>query len=116
MAEFLELYMDQGADFSTTISLNDDDTNMPQNVAGYVITSHMRKSLLSVNATASFRCSILGPASEGEILMEMTAANTANIKAGSYFFDVKVREGTNPAYTYTRLIEGIIYVTPSITR
>ena len=115
MAEFLELYMDQGADFSTTISLNDDDTNMPQNVAGYVITSHMRKSLISTNATASFQCSILS-AAQGEILMEMTAANTANIKAGSYFFDVKVREGTNPAYTYTRLIEGIIYVTPSITR
>ena len=111
MAEFLELYMDQGADFSTTISLNDDDTNVPQNVAGYVVTSHMRKSLLSTNTTASFQCSILN-AGDGELLMEMSAANTANIKAGSYFFDVKVYESN----TYTRLIEGVIYVTPSITR
>ena len=103
--------MDQGADFSTTISLNDDDTNVPQNVAGYVVTSQIRKSLLSVNATASFQCSILS-AQDGEILMSMTAANTANIKAGSYFFDVKVFS----ANTYTRLIEGVLYVTPSITR
>lgn len=111
MAEFLELYMDQGADFSTTISLNDDNTNDPQNVAGYVVTSQMRKSLLSLNATASFQCSILSP-EDGEIFMEMSAANTANIRPGSYFFDVKIHE----ANTYTRLIEGVIYVTPAITR
>ena len=114
MAEFVELYMDQGADFSTTIYLNDEDTNVAQNVAHYVVTSQMRKSLLSLNAAGSFVCSIVSP-EDGEILMEMSAANTANIRAGSYFFDVKVHEGPDTA-VYTRLIEGIIYVTPAITR
>jgi hypothetical protein len=43
----------------------------------------------------------------------MNSSNTANLRAGSYFFDVKV---TDTSSTVTRLIEGVIYVTPSITR
>lgn len=114
MSDYVELYMDQGADFSTTIAMNDESTNLPQNLAGYIVTSQMRKSLVSQNATASFVCSIPTP-NTGEIFVEMTAANTANITAGTYFFDVKIRDvfGTN---TVSRLVEGVIFVTQSITR
>jgi len=111
MAEYVELYIDQGADFSTTIAINDDTDNTAQNLSGYVVTSNLRKSLLSQNASASFVCSIPYPQS-GEILLEMTAANTANISAGRYFFDVLVNDNG----LYSRLVEGVIFVTPSITR
>jgi ABC-type branched-subunit amino acid transport system substrate-binding protein len=111
MAEYVELYIDQGADFSTTIAINDDNTNTPQNVSGYIVTSQLRRSLVSPNATASFSCSIPYPQS-GEIFIEMTAANTANIPAGKYFFDVLI----NDDGLYSRLVEGVIFVTPSITR
>jgi len=33
MAEYVELYIDQGTDFSTTIIINDDNTNLPTNTA-----------------------------------------------------------------------------------
>ena len=44
MAEYVELYIDQGSDFSTSINLNDDNTNIPQNVANYVISSSRSES------------------------------------------------------------------------
>ena len=112
MAEYAELYIDQGADFSTTIAINDDATNLPENLSGIEVTGQIRKSLLSVNATASFHCS-MADANNGEILISMTAANTALLKAGTYFYDVRLRDtGTN---TYSRLIEGVIFVTPGLT-
>ena len=113
MSSYAELFMDQGADFSTTITINNEFNNTAQNLAGYVVTSQMRKSLVSQNSTASLVCSIPVPIS-GEIILSLAAANTANIPAGTYFFDVKVND-TN-SLVKSRLIEGIIFVTPSITR
>ena len=113
MAEYVELYIDQGSDFSTTVSLNDDSTNLPQNVTGYVVTSSLRRSLLSPNAAANLVCSIYD-ASNGEFLLTMTASETANLRGGSYLFDVKIYD-TN-TLTSSRLIEGVMFVTPSVTK
>jgi hypothetical protein len=111
MAEYVELYIDQGADFSTTIDIDDDNTNLPVNVAGYVVTSQLKKSLLSQNSYANLSCIVNNIANE--ILIEMAAANTANLKPGRYFFDVKVKDSGNIT---SRLIEGTITVNPGITR
>lgn len=112
MAAYVELYMDQGADFRTIINLADDMTNTNLNLAGYQVRSQMRRSYYSVNATANITCVITGT-SNGEITMSMTSANTANIKAGRYLFDLETIDPTG--YT-TRAIEGIITVTPQVTR
>ena len=111
MAEYVELYIDRGADFDIVIELNDDNTNLPQNTYGYVITSQLRRSLLSVNASANLTCSVLD-AALGQIKLSLDAANTANLRPGSYFFDVKTVNNNEK----TRLIEGMIYVTHQMTR
>jgi cytochrome oxidase Cu insertion factor (SCO1/SenC/PrrC family) len=72
----------------------------------------MRRSYYSINATASIVCAI-SDASNGEITMTMTAANTANIKAGRYLFDLETEDGNG---FVTRVLEGIITVTPQVTR
>ena len=113
MAEYVELYIDQGSDFSTTININDDSTNLPQNLTGYIVTSSLRRSLVSANASASLQCSVYD-AGNGEIVATMTSANTANLRPGSYFFDIKTYDSLSA--TTSRLIEGVIYVTPSITK
>ena len=51
---------------------------------------------------------------DGEILVELDAANTANIPAGTYFYDVRLYDTV--AGLRSRLIEGVMFVTPSITR
>lgn len=112
MAEYVELYIDQGADFSTTIAINDELTNVPGNLTNIVVTGQIRKSLLSVNAYAHFTCTVTN-AANGELEITMNAANTANMKAGSYFYDIRLGAAGN---SYSRLIEGVIFVTPGITR
>ena len=114
MSEYVELYIDQGADFSTTINIDNDTTNMPQDLTGFVVTSSLRKSLLSVNASGQFACAVSDPAN-GTITIAMNGANTANLKLGSYFFDIKTVDTLN-SNAVSRLIEGVIYVIPSITR
>lgn len=110
MASYTELYIDKGTDFNSTIVLQDDNTNLYQNVDGYVITSSLRRSPLSPNASANLVCTV-SDAANGEITLFMDSANTANLKAGRYFFDVKARS----TMANTRLLEGVIIVTPSIT-
>lgn len=111
MTDYVELYIDQGADFESTLVLEDDVTNLYQNVSGYTVTSSLRRSLVSPNTSGNLTCSITD-AANGEISLSMTAANTSNLRPGTYLFDVRTYIGGK----YDRLIEGIIIVTPSITK
>lgn len=113
MSNYVELFMDQGADFSVTIQMNSEDNNLAQNLTGYIVTSQIKKSILSQNVTATLNCTI-PQANTGEIYVELDAANTANIPAGTYFFDVKVNDTVSGIKS--RLVEGIMIVTPEITQ
>ena len=112
MAAYTELIMDQGASFNNVINLTDDLSNASLNILGYTVRSQMRRSYYSANATANITCTITN-SSNGEITMSMTAANTTLIKAGRYLFDLETvdRDGI-----VNRVLEGIITVTPQITR
>ena len=112
MAAYTELYMDQGATFNNTLNLTDDVTNATINVSGYTVRSQMRRSYYSANASANISCTITD-ASNGEITMSLTDGQTANIKAGRYLFDV---ETVDTGGVVTRILEGIITVTPGVTK
>jgi nucleoside-triphosphatase THEP1 len=112
MAAYVELYMDQGSDFNSVIQLTDDLTNEDINVAGYIVTSQLRRSYYSTNASASLVCSITDAAS-GEITLSLAAANTANLKPGRYLFDVKLVDEVGVT---SRPVEGIIEVLPQVSR
>ena len=112
MAAYVELYMDQGTSFNNIINITDDVTNTYVNVYGYSVTSQLRRSYYSTNASANITCTITDYAN-GEITLSMTAANTALIKAGRYLFDVKTVDTNNVA---SRILEGIMTVTPGVTR
>lgn len=112
MAAYVELYMDQGATFNNIININDDLTNADINISGYSVTSQMRRSYYSANASANITCTV-SDAFTGEITLSLTPQETANIKAGRYLFDVLIQTPGNSA---VRLIEGIITVTPRVTK
>jgi hypothetical protein len=116
MSEYVELYIDQGATFVNTININDDSTNLPQNVDGYVVTGQLRKSILSQNASANLVCSVTD-AANGEITFSLDAGNTSNLKAGTYLFDLKYYDSNSGSpSTIVRLMEGIFIVSPSISK
>lgn len=112
MVAYVELYMDQGADFYNTVNLTDDLTNAYINVYGYSVSSQMRRSYYSANATADLNCTISDYAN-GQIILSLESANTSSIKPGRYVFDLLT---TDPFGATNRLLEGIITVTPGVTR
>jgi hypothetical protein len=112
MAAYVELFVDQGANFNNVINLTDEVTNLNVNVQGYTVISQMKRSYYSANASANITCSITN-ALNGEIAMTMDANTTANIKAGRYLFDMRV---TDRGGVVSRVLEGIITVTPRISR
>lgn len=109
-AGYQELFLEQGADFSTSITL-DDSSGVAYDLTGYTGKSQIRKSYYSANATAEFAVSIPSPAN-GTIILSLTSANTANISAGRYVYDVMIRSGNNT----TRLVEGIVNILPQVTK
>lgn len=109
MASYSNLVVEQGATFTASVILND-NTGSAQNLQGYTANSQMRKSYYSSNAT-TFTAAITD-ASNGEITISLTAAQTANVKAGRYVYDLIV---SNTVVT-TRVVEGIVTVYPEVTR
>jgi hypothetical protein len=104
--------MDQGASFNNVINLSDDITNANINISGYIVRSQMRRSYYSVNASANIVCTITD-SGNGEITMTVGANVTANLKSGRYLFDL---ETVDPNNVTTRVLEGIITVSPRVTR
>lgn len=111
MPAFTELYMDQGTTFGSSITLTDDITNVPINVTGFSVRCAMKRSHYSLNVSANITCTIAN-GSNGLITLSLPDTATANLKAGRYWFDVKV---TDLDGTVSRPLEGIITVTPQVS-
>ena len=109
MAIKANLIIDQGVDYSTVLSLTDDDGN-PVTLSGYTANAQMRKTYTSSTAYA-FSTAV--DASLGTIALTMTANQTANIVSGRYVYDVFTTDGSG---LKSRVVEGIVTVTPRVTR
>lgn len=110
MAAYSEIYVEQNADFSTTINLKDSQGDSI-NLSGYSASSQMRKSYYSSSAT-NFTVSITNT-STGEITVALNAANTSDLMPGRYMYDVVI---TSPTNEVTRVVEGIVNVLAGVTR
>ncbi len=109
MATRLNITIEQGSTFSLAFDVNDSDGD-PFDLAGHTITGQMRKHYNTANATVSFTTAI---ANTNEITLSLTATQTTNIVADKYVYDVEMDDGSS---TITRVIEGVVHVTPEVTR
>jgi hypothetical protein len=109
MATKANLVMDQGADFSATITLTDESGNLID-LSGYTGRSQMRKFYTS-NTYYTFDVTL--NANTASILLTMSAANTNQISSGRYVYDLEVISGGS---VVSRILEGIVTVTPQVTR
>jgi hypothetical protein len=108
---YAELTVDQGSTFETNLDLvADDGTSI--NLTNYIFSGQIRKSYYSNNATANLTITVTD-AANGNLNLSLNAATTTNIKAGRYLYDVKM---TDTANTVTRIVEGIITITPQVTK
>jgi len=109
-AGYQNLYVESGSNFSTTITIDDVYLNA-YNLVGYTASSQMRYSYYAANATASFATNI--STSNGTITLSLSAPTTANITPGRYVYDTRIIDQNN---NVTRILEGIVNVSPSVTR
>lgn len=110
MATVSNLYIDQGTDFGAIVTLkNQDGTNI--NLTGYTVASQFRKSYQSSSYTA-FTVTLFD-AANGKIRMALPAASSSALTPGRYLYDVEI---TSPSNERRRALEGIVVLTPEITR
>lgn len=111
MAGYQDLFLNQGEDFTTQLTL-DDNNGSPFNLTGFTVKSDAKKSYYSKNVVLSFD-STLYDANNGIIQLSANSAITANIPANKLVYDVIVIQ--NSTNLVTRVLEGQIIVSPGVT-
>lgn len=109
MATKANITIDQGTTFSTTLNLTDENGDI-LDLSGYSANSQIRKWYTSSNAV-TFTTSI--NVSSGTIELSLNANQTSSLTAGRYVYDVEIKDSSN---TISRIVEGIVTVTPEVTR
>lgn len=110
----LNITIQQGATFSNTIFLKDDDGN-PIDLSGASVRSQIRPAYDSSSFVA-FDISIVAPATNGEILWEMDASTTEgiNLSLGTiWVYDVEVEYASG---VVQRILQGSAIISPEATR
>lgn len=111
MAVYSNLYIDQGADFSSIVTV-EDVLGQLFDLTNYSARGQIRKTYSSSNSI-DFSATIPNPQS-GEILLELTSSQTREMKAGRYVYDVEIF--TSNDTEVIRVVEGQIMVNPEVTR
>lgn len=109
MATKANLVIDQGTTFSTDLSLKDENGDV-LNLSGFTANSVIKKWYTS-QTSVPFNVSI--NTASGTITLELDANVSVLLYNGRYVYDVNITQnGTNAV---SRIVEGIITVTPSVT-
>jgi hypothetical protein len=108
MATKVNLVVDQGADFTTTITLTNDDGST-FDLTDYSGASQIRKHYTSSNAT---NMSITLNGNSGIVTMTMNNSVTAAMSSGRYVYDLELTDAAN---VVSRIVEGTVTVTPQVT-
>ncbi len=111
MAAYSEITIEQGANLTSTITVNDVQGDSV-NLTTYSASAQLRKSYYSSSAN-TLTATITGNAN-GQITLSMTAANTSNLTPGRYVYDLKITNSVDNSVT--RVVEGTAVVLPSVTR
>jgi len=109
MAVYANLTIDQGSNFSSTVTVEDQD-GLTFNLTSYTARGQIRKSYSSTSYTP-FATTIPSPSS-GKIEISLTSTQTAALKPGRYVYDIEIVQGN----LVNRVIEGQIEVTPRVTQ
>lgn len=111
MASITNLYVDQGSDYDTVITVNA-STGLPLNLSNYTVISQLRKSFDSTLAY-DFTAAVTGSPTEGRIRLTMAAAYSATIPAGRWMYDVLIVN--NETNATRRVVEGIVIINPRVS-
>ena len=103
------LVIDQGATFSANLVIKDSVGDL-LDLTNYSANSQMRKHYTSTTST-SFTTAINTTSSV--VTISLTANETSNVVSGRYVYDLEITSNTG---IVTRSYEGIVTVTPEVTK
>jgi hypothetical protein len=105
------LVINAGVDFEQVFTLEDGANNAPINLTNYGLSAQMRKHATATGVT-TFTTSFYD-AANGKIQIGLSTAQTASLKPGRYVYDVVI---TNTSNKMERVVEGMVLVSPGVTR
>ena len=110
MAAIANLTIDQGATFSSDVTVKDAQGNA-FNLTGYTAVAKLAKGFASTKTRTNMTTSIATDATTGVVTLSLTATETSALDAERYVYDLEITSGA----TVTRVIEGIITVRAQVT-
>lgn len=108
MADKVNLTIDQGATFSVDFIVKDANSAVI-NLTDYTGAGQLRRNYASNSAT-SFT---IGVYANGTVRASLTANQTSTLSADRYVYDLEITNGLGEV---TRIVEGIVTVTPQVTK
>lgn len=111
MATISNLYIDQGTDYSSIVTIKS-ATGLPLNLSDYSVKSQIRKSYSSSQAY-DFDCEIID-AVLGKVRLSLPSTVNELMKPGRWLYDVEITQLSTTKKK--RVVEGVVIITPQITR
>ena len=108
MAIKANLVIDQGTDYETSVNITDDNGDAVD-LSLYTGAGQLRKHYSSSNSHAF----TVATDASGTVTLTMDADTTGAITPGRYVYDVEL---TSDANVVSRIVEGVVTVTPQVTR
>lgn len=99
----VNLTIEKGADFSTSLKLKTDGSTI--NLTGYTFSCKMRKHPAS-STYYTFTVTALSPLTSGVVKLEMSDTTTSSIPPGRYIWDLLI----TLSGTTTKAIKGTVIV------
>jgi|TARA_B110000263_G_scaffold238515_1_gene239789 hypothetical protein len=110
MAALSNIYIDQGSDFTTTISLTDSNGDILV-LTGYSVLAQIRKTYGSTTIAATFTTAL--SADSGQLTLSLADTVTTGMDSGRYVYDVLLTDASGDK---TRVLEGQAVLTPGVSR
>lgn len=108
MAQKVNLTMDQGTSFAAQFEVVDENEDLID-FSNYNLESQVRKTYTSSNNYAFS----VSASSSGIITLTMNSATTNTVPFGRYVYDIEIQDNFG---FRDRIVEGILTVTPQVTR
>ena len=113
MAAIANLIIDQGANFSSDITVKDANGNA-FDLTGYTTEAKMAKGYASTRTRTTITSAVASDPTTGVVSLSLTSTQTAALDAPErYVYDVEITQTSTG--TVTRVIEGIITTRPNVT-
>ena len=111
MAAVANLSIDQGATFTSDITVKDMNGNV-FDLTGYTASAKLANGYSSTRTRTTITTAFATDRTTGVLTISLTANQTAALDAERYVYDVEITSGSG---SVTRVLEGIITVRPEVS-